>query len=321
MVNLISKGLLLGVLCASTAFAQSSSTYPDKPIRMYVGFAPGGATDLLARYIAKELSVKLGQTVVVENKPGAGGNLAVNSLTQANPDGYTFAIAANYIVTNAALGTNPYDWQKDLTPLALVAATPNVLVVPVSSPYKNFADLIAGAKKQSLTFGSAGISTSQHLAGEMFQYLTGVKLVHVPYKGGTPAEADLIAGRVDMLFGNVTTNVKWTQAGKVRPLAITGTNRIPALGDIPTIKELGYPDYDVQALYFTVAPGKTPEPIARKLTEALQAVIKDPKATEYFATIDAIPMYGGQAATTALLQKEFEKWTAVSKATGLRIDK
>lgn len=320
MLKKLGKWSVLGLFVTGMSGAFAAGNYPERPLRMYVGFAPGGATDLLARYIAKALGEELKQSVVVENKPGAGGNTAVRMLTQAEPDGYTFAIAANYVVTNAALGKNPYDWQKDLTPIALVAATPNVLVVPADSPVNSLAELIARAQQGPLTFASAGIGTSQHLSGELFQYQSKVKLDHIPYQGGTPAETDLIAGRVDMLFGNVATNVNWTQAGKVKPIAITGPNRIGALKGIPTIMESGLPDYDVQALYFTVAPGGVPEPVAGKLSTALQKVMKDPQTANYLATLYATPMHGGAAETTELLEREYRKWSEVSKATGLRID-
>lgn len=315
----IQKLVIVGVLGAVVT-SVNAADYPDRPLRMFVGFAPGGATDLLARYIGKELSGELGQSVVVENKPGAGGNTAVRMLTQAAPDGYTFAIAANYIVNNAALGKNPYDWKTDLAPIALVAATPNVLVVPADSPVNNLAELIERAKQTPLTYASAGIGTSQHLGGELFQYQTNLKLDHIPYQGGTPAETDLVAGRVDMLFGNVATNVNWTKAGKVKPIAITGPNRISALEGIPTIRESGLPNYDVQALYFMVAPGKTPKEITEKLSAAIQKVMLNPKTKEYLDTLYATPLHGGSAETSELLAREYQKWHEVSQATGLRID-
>ena len=306
----------------AVGLAQAQPSYPNKPVKLLVGFAPGGATDLLARFYAKKMTEQLGQTFIVENRPGAGGNTAINVLTQSDPDGYTIAMAANYIASNAALKRNPYDWDTELAPLAMIAGTPNLLVVPENSKINSVKALIAAATQSGaqLTYGSAGMGTSIHLAGELFQNMANVKFTHVPYKGVSPAEIDLVAGRVDMMFGSISTALPLVEAKKLKAIAITGPTRLKKYPDIPTISETGLKGFDVQAIYFLVAPAKTPVAIQQKIAQVVENIAKEPDTIVFLEGIYANPMPGGPAETKAFLQSEYTKWQKLVNATGLKVD-
>jgi tripartite-type tricarboxylate transporter receptor subunit TctC len=305
-------------LCASFASAQA---YPTKPLKLLVGFAPGGATDQLARLYATKLTEKLGQPVVVENRPGGGGNIAVQQLAQMPADGYTLVMAANYVAVNAAFKRNPYDWEKDLAPISLIASTPNLLVVPASSPVKSLQDIGELAKKNGrVTYGSPGVGSSVHLAGELYKSLTGVSMTHVPYKGVTPAELDLVAGTIDLMFDSISTAVPLVEGNKLRAIAVTGSQRIKALPNVPTMIELGLKGYDVGATYMMMAPGKTPAPVIQRLVAAIGEISKQPDVQRTVEGLYAIPLTGGPAETRAFLQGEEKKWTEIVQKNGLKID-
>lgn len=319
------KKCFLGVaLAATTLFgsAQAASDYPNKPVRVYVGFAPGGATDLLARYYAEQLSRKLGQPFIVENKAGAGGNVAIQALTQAAPDGYTLAMGANYIASNAAMKRNAYDWETQIQPIALIASTPNILVVPPNSPFKSVDDVIKAAKKPDsfLTFGSAGVGSSIHLSGELFKAMTKTQLTHVPYKGVTPAEVALMAGDIDMMFGSPSNEVPLVQADKLRVLAITGPERMKVFPDTPTLDEAGLKGFNVGASYVLVAPANVPKDVMERLSKAVEEINATPETIAFTDRIYATPMHGGPAEAKAFLQSEYEKWAKLVKETNLKFD-
>ncbi|KRB93488.1 tripartite tricarboxylate transporter substrate binding protein [Noviherbaspirillum sp. Root189] len=317
------KGLLAAVLSVAAAGAAfGADIYPNKPVRIFVGFAPGGATDQLARLYAKKLGEKFNQPFIVENRAGGGGNIAVQALTQAPADGYTIAMAANYVAANAAMKRNPYDWERELAPIGMVASTPNILVVPPNSKLNSVADLIREAKKpdSKLTFGSAGMGSSIHLAGELFKVMAGVDMTHVPYKGVSPAEVDLMAGTVDMMFGSVSTAIPLVQAKKLKAIAVTGPERMKAMPDVPTIEEAGLKGYDVQAVYFMAAPAKVPTPILTSLSEAIAEINRQPDVQSFVERIYAKPLTGGPNEARAFLKAEMEKWQGVVKATGLKVD-
>lgn len=317
------KGLLAAVLSlAAVGAASGADTYPDKPVRVYVGFAPGGATDLLARLYAKKLGERFGQTFIVENRPGAGGNIAVQALTQAPADGYTIAMAANYVAANAAMKRNPYDWERDLMPIGMVASTPNILVVPPGSSIQSVDDLVRKAKAggNKLTFASAGMGSSIHLAGELFKVMAGVDMTHVPYKGVSPAEVDLMSGTVDMMFGSVSTAIPLVQSKKLKALAVTGRERMKAMPDLPTIEEAGLKGYDVEAVYFMAAPAKVPAPVLKALADAVADINKQPDVQEFMDRIYARPLTGGPEEARAFLTTEVKKWQGVVDATGMKVD-
>lgn len=317
------KGLLAAVLSlAVVGTASGADAYPDKPVRLYVGFAPGGATDLLARLYARKLGERFSQTFIVENRPGAGGNIAIQALTQAPADGYTIAMAANYVAANAAMKRNPYDWERDLMPIGMVASTPNILVVPPGSSLNSVDDLIRQAKRpgNKLTFSSAGMGSSIHLAGELFKVMAGVDMTHVPYKGVSPAEVDLMAGTVDMMFGSVSTAIPLVQTKKLKALAVTGRERMKAMPDLPTIEEAGLKGYDVEAVYFMAAPARIPAPVLERLADAVADINKQPDVQEFMDRIYARPLTGGPEEARAFLKAEVRKWQGVVDATGMKVD-
>lgn len=318
------KKCLIGAVLAVAALgtAQAAGDYPNKPVRVYVGFAPGGATDLLARYYADQLSRRLGQTFIVENRAGAGGNVAIQALTQAAPDGYTIAMGANYIASNAAMKRNAYDWETQLQPVSLIASTPNILVVPPNSPFQSVDDVIKAAKKPDafLTFGSAGVGSSIHLSGELFKAMTGTQLTHVPYKGVTPAEVALMAGDIDMMFGSPSNEVPLVQSGKLRVLAITGLERMKVFPDTPTLDESGLKGFNVGASYVLVAPANVPAEVMDRLHTAIEEINATDETTAFTDRIYATPMRGGPAEAKAFLQSEYQKWAKLVEETNLKFD-
>lgn len=315
-------GSLLALALCCGAGAAVAETYPSRPLKLLVGFSPGGATDQLARLYAHKLSERLGQSVVVENRAGAGGNLAVQLVTQAPADGYTLVMAANYVAVNAALKRNPYEWERDLAPVALVASTPNLLVVPAQSKVQSYPDLVAAAKAPGnrLSFGSPGMGSSVHLAGELFKVMTSVDMLHVPYKGVAPAELDLMAGNIDLMFDSISTAVPLAEAGKLRAIAVTGLQRLKAIPHIPTLDELGLKGFDVGATYMVLAPARTPADVLERLSGAIAAVSKLPDVQRIVEGLYARPLTGGAEETRAFLRAEEAKWQAVVKSSGLKID-
>jgi len=321
----------LGLATASVAFvcagllgkvAFAADSYPERAVTVYVGFAPGGATDLLARYYADQLSQELGKAFVVENRAGAGGNLAIQLLTHAEPDGYTIAMGANYIASNAALGRNQYDWESELDPIALIAATPNILVLPPDTKFDSVEEIIQAGKEEDsfLTFGSAGVGSSIHLSGELFKVMTGIDMTHVPYKGVTPAELALMGGEVDMMFGSPSNEVPLVESGKLKALAITGLERMAALPDVPTLDELGLTGFNVGASYVLVAPAGVPQDVIDTLERAVENINSQDKTIEFTNRLYASPLRGGPNKARDFLKQENEKWVNVVKETGLTID-
>ncbi|WP_144640442.1 Bug family tripartite tricarboxylate transporter substrate binding protein [Bordetella genomosp. 13] len=317
---LLSLTLAVGLMLGGAA--QADADYPAKPVRVFVGFAPGGATDQLARLYAARLTEKLGQTFVVENRPGAGGNIAIQALTQTEPDGYTIAMGANYVAANAALKRNPYDWEKQVAPIAMIASTPNVLVVPANSPLSSVADVIAAAKKKgsNVTFGSAGVGSSIHLAGELFKTMAHVPMTHVPYKGVTPAEVDLTAGRVDLMFGSISSAIPLVKGGKLKLLAITGLQRIADYPDVPTIDESGLKGFDVSAVYILMGPMGIPQARIDRLAKAVHEINQEPAIQQQIARLYATTEEGGPKEARAFLEREVAKWEKVVETTGLKVD-
>jgi tripartite-type tricarboxylate transporter receptor subunit TctC len=291
---------------------------------MMVGFAPSGGTDITARIIAKKLSENIGQNVVVENKPGAGGNIAAEAVTKATPDGYTILLTsvgplsvAPHQIAN--LGYNPL---TDLAPITMAVVFANVLVVNASVPAHTLAEYIrlANAKPGSMTYGTSGIGGAGHLAGELLKITAKADLVHVPYKGGGPAMADLLGGQIPSSFASAPLAVPHVKSGKIRALATTGAARSASFPDIPTIAESGYPGYEATNWYAFVAPGKTPRDIVERLNREIVRALNGPDVREQLLRNGMEPMPGTSEALAKHIEREYRVWGRVVKEAGIRAE-
>ncbi|AGW92826.1 tripartite tricarboxylate transporter substrate binding protein [Cupriavidus sp. DF5525] len=260
--------------------ADPAAAWPSRPITIVVTYPPGGGADLMARQIAPGLGRELGQSVIVENRPGAGGQIGAAYVAKAAPDGYTLMVdASSYAVNPSLYPKLPYDPGKAFTPVGVLARYPNVLVATASFPASKVSDVLAMAKQKpgSVAFASSGNGSAQHLAGVLFEQRAGVDLLHVPYKGGGPAMTDVIAGQVPLFFANVASSLQHIKAGKLKPLAVTSHSRTSALPDVPTMQEAGVAGYEVYEWNAAFLPAATPEPIAGKLADGLQKVMNSPE--------------------------------------------
>ena len=311
-------------LSFSMTAAANAAAYPDKPIRMLVGFAAGGGTDTTARAIGGPLGEALGQQIIVDNRPGAAGNIAADITAHSVPDGYTILMG-----TIAALAINPslyqklpFDPIKDFEPISLAVSSMNVLVVHPSVAAKNVKELIALAKAQAgkLTYGSSGVGGAGHLAGVLFDQLAGTKMIHVPYKGGAPAIIALVGGEVNMVFATAETAVPQVKAGKLRALGVTTAKRSALLPDLPTIAEGGLPGYEANNWYGLLAPAKTPPAIVERLNREVVKVLNMPNVKEqlFRSGLDASP--STQKEFGAYIKSEMAKWSKVVKASGAKAE-
>ena len=309
---------------AASAFAQGPAGWPAKPITLVVGFAAGGATDTAARIIAKKLSENLGQTVIVDNKAGAGGNIAAQATASAPPDGYTIHLSsvgplsvAPHLVKNL-----PYDPQKDLTPLTMGVIFSNVLVVNPKVPAKDLKEFIALAKANpgKYEYGSTGVGGAAHLAGELFKQRAGVDLVHVPYKGGGPAMPDILSGRIASYWATPSTSLQHIQAGKLRTLATTGLKRSPTLPDVPTVAEQGYPGFEAVNWYAFVGPAKLAPELADRWNKELVKVLSDPSVVEEMLKHGLEPHPGSREDLARYMRAESEKWGRVIRDAKITAD-
>ena len=307
-----------GILSVGTAF--SAEPYPVRPIRMIVGFAPGGGTDLTARPVAQKLSELLGQQVIVENRPGAAGNIATEQVVKAPPDGYTLLMG-----TIAALAINPslygdlrFDPETDLAPVIQVVDATNVLALHPSVPAGSVKELIALAREKSLLAGSSGIGATGHLAIELFNLMAGVKLVHVPYKGGGPAMADLVGGQVNLIFATTASAIPHLKSGRIKGIAVTTAKRSALLPDLPTVSEAGLEGFDANNWYGLVVPAKTPRAIIDQLNAEVSKVLAMPdvKTTLFNQGLDPAP--GTPEQFGAYIKSERAKWAKVIKESGAK---
>jgi tripartite-type tricarboxylate transporter receptor subunit TctC len=283
---------LVAMACAGTVQEVCAQPWPNKPIKIVVPFAPGGATDIIGRLVAQKLGDRIGQPVVIENKPGAGTTIGNAAVAKAAPDGYTLLFAPTpFVITQALYPGLPYDAAKDFAPVALLAVSPFILVVNDALPAKNVGELVALAKAKpgTLTFCSAGSGSVPHLAGELFKLNGRVDIVHVPYKGGGPAITDLIGGQVNMMFVTPIEVMQHVQSGKLRVLATTASRRLPALPNVPTVQESGVPEFDVYAFFGVLAPAGTPRDIVDRLAAELERVMAEPDVVQRFAEQSAEP--------------------------------
>src|SRR5687767_1982618 len=306
------------LVLASTAAAQAP--YPVKPIRFIVGFPPGGTNDIVARVLAPKLSEYLGQQIVVDNRGGANTAIACEIFVRTPPDGYTLMLNAPGHATNPSLIKLNFDSIKDFAFITIAAESQNLLVVHPSFPPRSVKELIAISKKRAgdINYGSSGIGTTVHLSAELFQFMTGVKWVHIPYKGGGPALVGLLSGEFSLYFGNVPTVIRQARDGKLRALATTGAKRTPAAPDIPTIAESGIPGYEVATFYGISAPAKTPRPIIDRLHGEIVKVLNAPDIRQKLQDLGADPVGNTPEQYTAFMQAEIAKWTKVIKAAGIK---
>lgn len=305
-------------LAAGSAFAQG---FPSKPLRLIVPFPPGGTTDILAREVAAQLSTKWNTTVTVDNKAGASGTIGSQDLIRAAPDGYTLMITATHHVINPSMRKSlPYDTKRDFTPLALIAEVPNVLVVNPSFAAKTVGDLIKLAKDKpgSISFGSTGIGGANHLSGELFKSMTGVEMVHIPYKGAAPALNDLLGGQIPVMFDSVPGVQSHIAAGKLRALGVTSRKRVSSLADVPTIDEAGVKGFEATAWFGLYGPGAMPPDLANRINRDVNEVLASPVIKEKFAKFGADPGTLGQPEFVRFVDSEIDKWSGVVKRAGIQ---
>ena len=318
---------IIAFACAALAAAwmpaRAETGWPDKPIRLIISFAPGGVHDTLARVLQPRLTDALGQPIVIENRAGAGGNIAAEAVAKSPADGYTFLVASEAIATNEYLYRKmAYDPYKDLAPVAKLADYPMALIVHPSLWVDNVRDLVAlaQAKPGTLSYGSAGVGASGHLAGELFKSTTGIDMVHVPYKGGAPALADLIAGRIQLMFLSVSLTAPQAKQGRVKVLAVTGSRRAPELPDVPTTTEQGFPQ--VQALLFSsmLAPARTPSAIVRRMNAEVVKALRAPEVQKRLADIGAVPAPSSPEEFRKILRSEGDRWGKLIREKKIRAD-
>jgi tripartite-type tricarboxylate transporter receptor subunit TctC len=306
---------------AACAFAQS---YPAKPLRMLVGFPPGGANDIVARIFANKLSEELGQPVVVENRPGNAGVIGAEAVAKAAPDGYTLYLGSTGTnsIAPALTSKMPYDPVTGLTPVSLVGSTPSCLVVNASVPAQNVREFVALAKARpgKLSYASSGNGTTLHLGGELFKLLAGVDLIHVPYKGNAPALNDVIGGQVDMIISALPPALPLAKAGKVRILGVTALERLPSAPDMPTVAEQGLPGYEIGTWYGVFATGGSPPEAIERLAAALRRAVADAKVREQIGAQGIDPASSTPAEFRAFVASEMAKWTKLVKAAGIKAD-
>ncbi|MDP3168032.1 MAG: tripartite tricarboxylate transporter substrate binding protein [Hydrogenophaga sp.] len=321
--QLIHRSLLALGLCAMPLAAMAQDVYPSRPIKLVVPYAAGGPADLLARMVAERLAPRLGQPVVIENKPGTGGHTGAEQVAKGPADGYTLVLAT--IAHNGAVklyNNLRYDPTKDLQPVILVAESPSVLLVNAAVPATSVKELLALAQSKpgQLSYGSAGNGSAMHMAAELFRYMTKVDYVHIPYRGGAPAMADLLGGQIQLLFESMGTAHPHLKTGKVRALAVTGTQRDPSLPDVPTVAEAGVPGYASVPWYTISAPSGVPAPIVNKLNAEINAVLKAPDLLERWAALGVVALGGSPADAVKRNQTEITKWNAVISAANIKVD-
>jgi tripartite-type tricarboxylate transporter receptor subunit TctC len=311
-----------GISTMALGGSASAADYPARPVRWLVGYPPGGATDILARLIGQRLSEKLGQQFVIENKPGAGNNIATEAAINAEPDGYTVLLInpANYI--NATLYTNlKFNLVRDIEPIASFNRVPNVMTVNKDVAAKNVAEFIAYVKANpgKVNMASSGNGTSVHLSGEMFMAMTGCKMQHVPYRGAAPAITDLLGGQVQVIFDNMPSIIQHIRSGALRALAVTTTERSPLLPDTQTVAET-VPGYEASALFGIGAPKKTPKEIITKLNTEINAILAEPEMKKRLADLGGDPLIQTPEKFGADIAAETEKWKKVVEFAGLKVE-
>ncbi len=315
--------LVAGVAVATSAVAQGPA-YPTKPVKMVVPFPPGGSLDVTGRLIAQKLSEAWGQSVVVENKPGAGGNIGADFVAKSPPDGYTILMGAlsTHAVNPSLYKTMPYDAAKDFAPITLIAITPNVLVVNASLPVNSVKEFLAYAKANpgKLAFGSGSNGSAGHLAGELFKVETGSDAVHIPFKGGAPATQALLAGDTQFMFDNLANAMPQVKAGKLKALAVTTSNRSQLVPDLPTMSEAGLPGFDISTWYGFFAPAGTPPAVVAKWNADVAKILNAPDVRAKLVADGAEPAPDTPEHFAQFIAKELAKYAKIVKASGAKVD-
>jgi tripartite-type tricarboxylate transporter receptor subunit TctC len=305
-----------------TSGVASAQTYPARPVRLVIGYTPGGSADLTARLMGQWLSERLGQSFVIENRPGGGTNIATEAVVRAAPDGYTLMLVAPANAVNATLYEKlNFDFLRDIEPVAGIIRFPNVVVIHPSLPIHSIPELIAYAKANpgKLNMASSGNGSTIHMSGELFKMMTGINMVHVPYRGGAPALTDMLAGQVQVMFDNIPTCAEHVRSGKLRGLAVTSTTRSEVLPDLPVVADF-LPGYEASAWYGIGAPKGTPPEIIERLNKGVNEILADPKAKARFAELGAFLLPGSALDFGKLLANETDKWGKVVKFAGAKVD-
>ena len=314
---------VLGLALAVAPAAGWSQGYPLRPIRLVVGFTPGGGVDINARMLAAKLGEILGQSVIVENRPGAGTNIANELVARAAPDGYTLLINTAAVAINMSLYKNlPFDTLRDFAPVSVFSESQNIMLTSIAKPYRNAAEVVAAARARpgALTYGSAGSGSTQHLAGELFKLQTGTDILHVPYKGSAPAITALISGEVDLVFINVPAILAQVKAGRLRALAAAGARRSDLMPEVPTLKEAGVSGVEVVVWYGVLAPAGTPKEVVTRLAGAIGQAARSPEIRQKLLDQGAEPVGNTPEEFSDLLRDEVAKWRTVIRAAGLKAE-
>ncbi len=304
------------------AFAQGN--YPSHPIRLIVPFPPGGGTDILSRLVANKLTETAGWQIVVDNRPGAAGNIGLDAAAKAAPDGYTMVTGqtSNLSVNPSLYAKLPYDSIRDFTPVSIIASSPIAVMVQAKAPYRTIKDIVAAgkAKPGEIPFGSTGNGTIGHLTGELIQRVAGVKYIHVPYKGAAQAMPDLIGGRISFFLASLETAMPQMKAGTIRTVAITSRERAPGVPDIPTVAESGYPGFETTTWYGILVPKATPTPIVSKLSAQITKVLEAPDVRERMITNGGATVKPGPTEFAALIKRDLDKWRKVIQEAGIKAE-
>jgi tripartite-type tricarboxylate transporter receptor subunit TctC len=305
------------------ALAANAQSFPSKPIKMVVPFPAGGTVDFFARVVSTKLSESLGQPVLVENRAGAGGNIAVEAVAKSPADGYTLLMGSEIVAINTSLYSRlSYDPLKDLAPITLVGTVPNILIVNPALPANSVKELIALAAKSpgKISFASTGQGTSSHLSSELFKLMANVDITHIPYKGGPPAVADLIGGQVNMMFINMPTGIGHVKSGKARILAVSSLRRVSQLPEVPTVDQAGLKGYDTQAWSGLYAPAGTPPEVIAKLNAEVVKILKMPAVREQLAAQGAEPVGDSPEEFARFMRDEIAKWAKLIKISGAKVE-
>ncbi len=312
----------LGIVLGAGALACHAQTYPTKPVRLVVGMAPGGSNDTVARMIAAELSKTFPQPVVVENKPGANSTIATAELKRATPDGHTLMLVISSHVTNMFLYPNLSYKLSDFAPVSLIAETPFLLVANPKFAPNNVRELITKAKSAdgAVDFGTPGQGSTQHIAMELMDQMAGIKLNAIPYKGGAPAQTDLLAGQINLIFATPTQSMPFVKENKLKALGVTSAKRLEQLPDVPTLAESGIPGYDANVWFGIIAPNGTPAPVVNQLNSEISKIIKRPDIQKRLTDLALTPIAGSPAQFQSLIDQEAVKWADVIKKANIKLD-
>jgi len=319
----LSRLILAAGIAALAAPLAAHAQYPAKPVRILVGYVAGSSTDIVGRVMADRLGAYWKQSVYVENRGGAAGNVAADAAAKASGDGYTLLFAQNGLaISAAALPNLPYKAETDLVPLAPVAATPHILIVGPDFPAKSVQELIGRARAEpgKLAFGSSGVGNSDHLCGELFNVMAGIQALHVPYKGGAPAATDVMAGRIAYYFAGMPVGLPLAKSGRVRALAVTGKQRFAGAPDIPTVAEQGLPEYEARLWQGFFAPASVPPELSARIARDVQTVVAQPETREKLQSVGVELFEDNQAGFRGFFVAEIEKWRKVVKAANLKLE-